>query len=440
MGEKPDRSWLLISSLALGVAICVLVGVGAAFKLMTIKDEPTPAPAAASSDDADIADFAKVLDKEVTLDKLIPNTDPGSSSGYADSGSRGEGENRSSANDRVYFFPGDGKVGILEVGRTYKSGYWDATWDFVGPAQGRVRIPANYLLRLKLNSTANNFSILSSFPPDAVNVLEYRGPSATPDLVKAIARFKRLKYMLIFNSTFADCNLSEWHSLKDLELISLEKSSIEEKDLADLAALTALKEIYLGSTRVNGKILCRFPNLAKLKVIDLQHTTCSDQTLDCLRKANDLNFLNLTATLITSNGLRSLSKLKALRILSLQQTQIDNSGLSHIKDLKTLDSLDLSDTKVGGGLVPLCSLASLRRLHLNRTRTNDSDITAISNLRGLIDLQLEYTEITDAAVLELSKLTHLRELHLPAAISNARANQLQKTLPACRIEKALAGR
>ncbi len=440
MGAKPDRSWLLISSLALGVAICVLVGIGAAFKLLTIKDEPTPAPASTGSDDADIAGFAKVLDKEVTLDKLMPHTNPGSSSEYADSSSRGEGKNRSRASDRVYFFPGDGKVGIFEIGRTYKSGYWDATWDFVGPAKGEVRVPQNYLLRLKLNSAATNFSILSSFPPDAINVLDYKGPSAAPELVRAIARFKKLKYMFIFDSSFADCNLAEWHNLRDLELITLEKSSIEEKDLANLASLPALKEIYLGSTHVDGKSLCRFSNIANLRAIDLQRTTCGDQTLDCLRNAHSLHFLNLTETLVTNNGLRCLSDLKSLRFLSLQHTQIDNSALSHVKDLKTLDSLDLSDTKVGDGLAPLSSLTSLRRLNLNRTRTNDSDLIAISNLRGLIDLQLESTKLTDAAVLELSKLTHLRELHLPATISNAKANQLQSRLPACRIEKGLTGR
>jgi hypothetical protein len=433
MAPKSDRTWLLIATLFVGVAVCVLVGASAIFRLLTVKYEPAEPPVKFGIDDPAIAKLEKLIDKEITLDKLPAATT--SSQPPEEKGSAG----RAGAGNRIYVLPGDGTVGTLEIGYPHQSGYWDTTWEYIGPAKGEIRIPPGGLLRLKIRSNEAKLSVLSSFPPDSIDVLEYRGPSATAELVQAIGRLKRLKYLLIFNSNFAGGDLSPWRNLKHLELISFEKSSIEEKDLASIAGLASLKELYLNSTHTNGTSLCDFSNIANLRALDLQHTTCGDQTMHCLQKSPSLSFLNLTSTLITSRGLQFLDKLNRLDILSLQGTQIDNEGLIYLQKLRSLNALDLSDTQVGGGLSRLSALSSLRRLHLNRTKTDDSDLKALACLHQLIDLRLESTKITDAAVIELARLTHLRELHLPASISEAKAAQLFAKLPACRIDRQLPG-
>ena len=93
---------------------------------------------------------------------------------------------------------------------------------------------------------------------------------------------------------------------------------------------------------------------------------------------------------------------------------VKDANLAQIKDLTSLQTLDLLTAQVtNAGMVYLKGLTTLRELDLSMTRVSDAGLMQLKGHAGLQKLWLANTRcVTDAGVAEL-----------------------QKALPACRIER-----
>lgn len=81
------------------------------------------------------------------------------------------------------------------------------------------------------------------------------------------------------------------------------------------------------------------------------------------------------------------------------------------------------------------SLPKLKRLMLLGTSVTDDGLAHLTELNQLEELGLENTQVTDAGLVHLKKMTNLKRLILIGTqVSEKGAENLQRDLPACRIE------
>ncbi len=80
------------------------------------------------------------------------------------------------------------------------------------------------------------------------------------------------------------------------------------------------------------------------------------------------------------------------------------------------------------------TLSQLKWMMLSGTQVSDAGLAHLSKLTHLEELHLDGTQITDAGLISLKGLTSLRELDLSdSRVSDVGVAKLQKTLPRCEI-------
>lgn len=82
-------------------------------------------------------------------------------------------------------------------------------------------------------------------------------------------------------------------------------------------------------------------------------------------------------------------------------------------------------------------ITTLKSLSLNHTDLDDNGLAALAVLSKSKDLQvrLNGTEITDAGLLHLHRMTNVTELRIEnTKVTEAGVVKLQKALPKCRIK------
>jgi Leucine-rich repeat (LRR) protein len=131
------------------------------------------------------------------------------------------------------------------------------------------------------------------------------------------------------------------------------------------------------------------------------------------RNSTDLEI----ATLSTCKCLREL------RILTLDESYVTKKGIALLAGFESLESLDLSETDMEDAwLEPIARLTKLRqldlsgsRLHLAGSAITDSGIMSVAKLSSLERLSLDYSMISDRGLKQLHQLTRLSTLDLRGA-------------------------
>lgn len=215
---------------------------------------------------------------------------------------------------------------------------------------------------------------------------------------------ERLKHVQFCNRAVTDESLAPLASAKALEIVNLNKSSVQGPGLRHLVPCKRLRELELIDTPVTDDSLAALADLKQLKDLDVGNTSIGDGTLKHLRGLTNLERLRLDVTRVTNAGLDNLKMLQNLYYLSLHRTKIGDDGLQHLVGFPKLTTLVLSETAVTSqGCRQIARLASLQELYLDRTRITDEGLTHLSKLNGLRVLSIEGTKVSAAAVAEFKK-------------------------------------
>lgn len=135
--------------------------------------------------------------------------------------------------------------------------------------------------------------------------------------------------------------------------------------------------------------------------------------------------------------LTELSSLDDLA-LELRGQPLSDTGLKLLLKKLKLIGLDVSGSKITDrGLLDLPSQrANLRMLDLSFTKVSDAGLKPITELEELRHLSLMDCHVTDHGSESLARLSRVREIYLSKTdVSANAAERLQRSLPACRIER-----
>ena len=160
----------------------------------------------------------------------------------------------------------------------------------------------------------------------------------------ALGQLKNLKQMrLTIKGTVTSQTWARLIGLKQLALLALNGSSLDDAGLATLANLSALEEFDLTSSKITGTGLKALASLKQLKTLALPGAPSQTKGPRRCAGFSALESLSLAGTKITDRALDAIASLPRLMVLSLDKTAITVDGL-----LKLRDSKELSEVSIGG--------------------------------------------------------------------------------------------
>ena len=275
----------------------------------------------------------------------------------------------STGGTKVLHFPADRSLGKLFV-EDESDG-----WNFIGPAQGDVVVPADRNIKLQINFREPR--------PIDLSGLSKLGPSDIHEL-----------------------------SLQS----SIRRTSANRPALESIAHLTGLQVLSLGNTGVTGRQMASLKSLSSLRsLIFIRENSVGSAGLAVLKDLPALEYLDCY-TRPTDAGLKHLAQLPNLRRLRLRMGGIRGPGLAYLADMPRLERLTLWGTT---GLTDqhvryLEGLTRLKSLTLwgGDVPLTDASLASISKLTALEELRFTRTKtkFTDAGIRQLTNMPRLRNL------------------------------
>jgi len=157
----------------------------------------------------------------------------------------------------------------------------------------------------------------------------------------------------------------------------------------------------------------------KINYLELYCTRNTDKRILLLKNESDVEELVLTMTDVSAEGVSSLAGIPRLRGLELYAGKnVNDAALAKLDQLPKLEELVLRNCKItNAGLVSLKNLEHLRRMTIFQDHPD---------LKGL----------SDGAVDSLESLTNLTELRLVGDwVSEQGIDRLKKSLPKCVVSR-----
>jgi hypothetical protein len=150
-----------------------------------------------------------------------------------------------------------------------------------------------------------------------------------------------------------------------------------------------------------------------------------------------LQSLTIRSPGVSPLALRAAGQLPQLRYLFLSGDCLVNADAELtqlLKGLPNLKSLELAKASFAEETWRQISRSkTLRLLSLSKSAVTDNHVEILSECEQLEILYLDETLITDLCVPYLLKMKRLREIRLPATISQAAEAQLTNALPGCSV-------
>lgn len=249
--------------------------------------------------------------------------------------------------------------------------------------------------------------------------VDFRGVEVTADLLENIADLASVTV-----ANFAETNLDDEllstlvSNAATLNNFDLRDCSVSDKALETLAAVEGIRAIRLsgksGSTTVTDDGLAHLKGLSSLRLLALDDLWVGTAGIAHLKDLPGLAELYLAGTLVDDESISVISTMPPIRKLRLARTQIGDAALESLTACSNLEELDLSENSqlTDAGMVSLGKITSLKKLNLWRVQINDEGALALAPLTGLKWLNLDNTKLSDAGLPVLKDMTQLTFLHL----------------------------
>ncbi len=183
----------------------------------------------------------------------------------------------------------------------------------------------------------------------------------------ALGELENLKQLrLMSKGVVTETAWAKLTGLKQLTVLSLTGSALDDAGLAELANLTALEQLILLGSRITGTGLKPLANLKQLKTLTLANSPFDDDGAEALRGLSAIESLDLSTTKITDRSLDAIATLAKLRMVTLDDTSVTADGLLKLRDLKQLSSISVVGVKL--------SAEELARLRAAMPEVDISDV------------------------------------------------------------------
>lgn len=228
-----------------------------------------------------------------------------------------------------------------------------------------------------------------------------------------------------------DESLSEFDNTNVTEDLVMRGSKLTGPGLAHLIHLP-LRRLALSTSNMPNRAIDEIKHMKKLEILDISGTNVDDQGLIELAKLPKLKTLFIKdEEKISNHGLANLATFQTLETLYLSKNQwLRAEGIRNIAKCPALRVLKLDRSGISApDLVPIKELKHLKVLTLRDIHIGDD---AIKNLEGtpIEQLDLQHTEITDKALISLSKMPQLKEVGLNKnMLTDSAIDALQRKRP-----------
>ncbi len=287
-----------------------------------------------------------------------------------------------------------------------------------------------------------------------VNLLDLRGTWVTDEGLLHLEELGKLRTLTLAKTAVTDDGVAQLANIRSLESLDLTSTTITDESFTTLAALPRLRRIVLSGTHVSQEGLAAFraahPDVEVLadqltqlglgrlrkrahevqtgdegRVVGLvfdgkRSGRLTDSDVENIHHATDLTRLEIHHCRIGDEGLRAIAQLPALEHLLLKDVPISDAGFEEISRLATLKQIQLFDVPITGrALGALVELKDLESINIHGVAVGDAGFDALTRISTLESLGVGgATGVSDAAMMHLSRLPHLKRLFPPLTLGD----------------------
>jgi len=173
--------------------------------------------------------------------------------------------------------------------------------------------------------------------------------------------------------------------------------------------------------------------LNQIHSMDLSTSKYSAPFLAAMMKLSALRELRLDFLTLSTQDFINLNESSCLETLWLTGSSVDDQMLPVLQGVKSLTSLILKSTKISNSsMKALATLPKLKNLHLPATITDDG-AEALSQSASIEDLDLSYTALSAAAIKSLAVLKTLSTLYVNDTTLGDDSVAYVKDMPALKV-------
>ena len=260
---------------------------------------------------------------------------------------------------------------------------------------------------------------------------------ATDAMLATLPKMPRLRTLDLADSTVSDASLARLASSPSLEFLGVSRTKVtaagfkllikaplkhlraenlklKDADLAVLAEFDQLEELTLGDEALTGEGFRHFSGLNPLKKLSLQGVKLSLTGATQIGEMGSLITLTLREVTFDAAQFKTLCMRSRIESLIVIDSTIPEAGLAHLTANPSLQSLSLEGVKVtGAGFKGSTPLSSVEHVFLNKTALDDAGVAhVVRTFPNATVLALNETEITDAGLKSIRKLSRLSSLQL----------------------------
>lgn len=230
---------------------------------------------------------------------------------------------------RTIAFPEGRSFGDLQA-RSWDGGSWRG----LGPAQGRVSVPAEEMVMLSAakDLTNDDLAAIAALPPGAIQNLNLGLTEVTTDGLAVLEHWPGLRDLSLAESLYDDEAMPHLGRCLALRHLNLLQAHITDRGIEHLRGLPALEELALGdNARLSDTALLHIAELPRLRTLILRGVEISDVGVDYLARAQGLKRLWIGAPMVTDEAVPLLARHRGLEELVLLQTSISPSGMRALR-------------------------------------------------------------------------------------------------------------
>ena len=331
--------------------------------------------------------------------------------------SKDHGAREAASETRLLRFPKTHRIAVVFSRPPRDDMGMPGGWELVGPAQGRVTVPADRDIQLRC--TEQGVAFPDKSPGDVQHFWFWCTPSDSA--MKYMAGCGKLKW-LTFDAGLP--NPASWkyfskmRSLESLHVLPTDlRSSMGSQRYRDLIGylegLPSFRCLEVFGAQVTDDDLAELRRLPRLEQYGFLSNRIHGRGLVHLAALPRLRQLMIRSESITDGGLDALGGCKSLRNLTLYCPKLTAAGYAPLAKLNSLEELELSDLPLSDDvLAHLAGLRSLKKLNLARVQgLTDAGLSHLGGLTSLEDLCLVWNRnITDAGLGHLRRLTKMKRL------------------------------
>lgn len=308
---------------------------------------------------------------------------------------------------------------IPEISREFHPGYVFSPSEYLGLAQGDVRIPAGKCAIVHLGGKGVTrqqcLDALKSLGPNDAQDLDFLAPIQPDDaFLPYVARLTGMTHFCPVTARFSGKGWTLLQTLPRLTHICT-PYGLTDDEMAGIATLQTVSEMEIVADRLTDAGLASIAKLRNLQVLHLEGAPMmTDEGLKALATLPRLRHLRLSGP-FTDQGLAYLATAPSIKAMWLETPRATEDGLRHLSQIPSLERLTVPwlDLITHRSMVFLRAMPRLKALGVGDASNSDAGLVALTSLSNLEVLALKGgPALTDNGLTSLAAMPKLRALEI----------------------------